>query len=87
MNEQEMLLRKIAQTGFILFELHLFLNTHPYDQQALDMFRKYSKIAEDLHNEYVRKYGPLSNRDVSEKNMWQWIKDPWPWDYSPEEGL
>ncbi|OJU14895.1 MAG: hypothetical protein BGN88_06450 [Clostridiales bacterium 43-6] len=87
MNERERLLRRIAEVGFAMFELHLFLDTHPYDRAALQMFDSYQREEEALRLEFNSKYGPLNTMDVSQSNMWQWVKDPWPWDYSFEEGL
>ena len=87
MSEREKLLRKLSQVDFAMFELHLFLDTHPHDQAALNMHNRYMKESAALHMEYTSKYGPLNTKDVNKSNMWQWIKDPWPWDYSREEGL
>ena len=37
MNRAE-LMRKIQETGFALYDLTLFLDTHPQNQMALDYF-------------------------------------------------
>ena len=42
MNRDE-LMRKIQETGFALYDLTLFLDTHPQNQMALDYLRTYRK--------------------------------------------
>ncbi len=77
MNEQQKLLRKISTAQFAAWELHLYLDTHPCDMQANEMFRKYTDEAKMLKREYEHKYGPLT---VSASNEADWLKSPWPWE-------
>ena len=42
MNRDE-LMRKIQETGFALYDLTLFLDTHPQNQMALDYFTDVQK--------------------------------------------
>ena len=48
------LLKEIMQTDFVLKELNLFLDTHPTNKQALNMFKVYEKKADSLKNEYAK---------------------------------
>ena len=41
MNSREKLLRSLSSVQFALWELHLYLNTHPNDLSALAMHEKY----------------------------------------------
>ena len=35
-NERQRLLTEISKVDFVLKDLNLYLDTHPYDQQAID---------------------------------------------------
>lgn len=37
-NERQRLLTEISKVDFVLKDLNLYLDTHPYDQQAIDRF-------------------------------------------------
>jgi spore coat protein JB len=80
--QQLSMLRKIQEMQFVAVELNLYLDTHPYDKDAIndfncavDMLRKHKKA-------YEEEYGPLLNFgfDGYSKEPWQWFKDPWPWE-------
>lgn len=77
MNEQQRLLRKLQTTQFAAWELHLYLDTHPCDTSANEMFRKYTNEAMLLKKEYENKYGPLT---ASASNEADWLESPWPWE-------
>lgn len=77
MSRQE-LLRKLSAAQFAMWELHLYLDTHPTDSQAMSLFRKYEKRATELKKEYENRFGPLTFR-AGEKAA-QWLEEPWPWE-------
>ena len=77
MAERNKLLRKLQAAKFAAWELHLYLDTHPCDKAANEMFRKYTNEAEILKAEYEKKYGPLT---VSASYEADWLNDPWPWE-------
>ncbi len=72
------LMREISSVEFAAWELHLYLDTHPCDEKALEMQRKYSERAEQLRKEYEESCGPLNYKSGSGMN---WVKNPWPWEY------
>ena len=72
------LMREISAVSFAGWELHLYLDTHPCDEKALEMHRKYSERAMELKKEYEECFGPLTHYSGSGLD---WIKDPWPWEY------
>lgn len=84
MNEKDALMSKIKSIDFVLMELHLFLDTHPNDADALAMYEKYSKKRAILVAEYEQKFGMLSMKSMTADKHWQWVSDPWPWDYTKE---
>ena len=84
MTEREMLTRKLAAADFSLYEMRLFLDTHPHDCEALNKFKEYRAKRDLIADEYQCKFGPLTS-SANDSQQWDWIKNPWPWDY--EEGI
>lgn len=75
------LLQFINEVSFVTNDTQLFLDTHPDNEEALEHFRKYSRMRNEALKEYERRYGPLTV-DVaveSDKNVWNWAEEPWPW--------
>lgn len=74
---KSMLSKQLGAVQFSLWELHLYLDTHPDDLSALALYNKYQEKNEMLSAEYIEQCGPLysnGNPGVS------WLKDPWPWE-------
>ena len=63
------------QLAFVLWELRLYLNTHPCNQQALALYRRLSRQAE------CETYATAFVADDGCANTWGWIENPWPWEY------
>lgn len=67
---------RFSASNFALWELHLYLDTHPCDKKAKELFKEYAIKTEQLKAEYERMYGPLvASTTCGEK----WTKEPWPW--------
>ena len=79
MSKEELML-KIQETGFALYDLALFLDTHPENDMALDYFRDVQKDNAELKAEYEIMYGPLTAFDTNTEHGWTWIDAPWPWE-------
>ena len=79
MNKDE-LMKQIHETCFALYDLTLFLYSHPKDQMALDFFTDVQKQYTQLQAEYEMMYGPLTAFDTNTEHGWAWIGDPWPWE-------
>lgn len=79
MNEQQALMTKIRSYQFAMWELHIFLDTHPGDCKAAQKLEEYRKIADDLTAKYEATYGPV-NVNSGNTSRWAWISNPWPWD-------
>ena len=77
MTKRETLLKRLSAAQFTQWELHLYLDTHPSDLQALALFKKCEAKYRMLRNEFEEQYGPLSQFDAVGA---EWLKDPWPWD-------
>ena len=79
MNERAMLLRQIQSVRFSMWELHIFLDTHPNHAEATQMMQEYQEKSEKLIKKFEEKFGPL-NSATANINMWEWITTPWPWE-------
>ena len=77
MNDRKKLLMHLSATQFAAWELHMYLDTHPCDRAANEMFRKYTNEAKMLKKEFEEKYGPLT---IANSNEADWLKSPWPWE-------
>ena len=79
MTDRELLLWNMTAEQFAAFDVQLYLDTHPNDAQALNLFNHYRRNAEGYRQEYEAKYGPVSSDAVAGAS-WQWLDDPWPWE-------
>ena len=83
MNEnknREALLKKLSILDFIAVDMHLFLDTHPNDTEAIEKYNSIIQEADSLRYEFEEMYGPLcSYRSMSPENEFKWIDCPWPW--------
>lgn len=77
-NRKEELLSEIQCHEFAINELALYLDTHPEDQRALCLHRKYCNELKPMKDMYQRVYGPLTINYPC--NKWRWIEEPWPWE-------
>jgi spore coat protein JB len=74
------LLKQITAANFMVEDLHLYLNTHPADREALVKYNAFVMQAHSLKQQYERLYGMLHEHNAS-PYPWQWINQPWPWEY------
>lgn len=94
MSERHNLLQKISEVSFCVNDLTLFLDNHPTDKGALDLFDKYSKERKELLNEYEACFEPLTVDMVQtdsvhednpfchhpDKRHFTWTDGPTPWE-------
>lgn len=73
------LLKEIMAIDFVVYELALFLDTHPNDRRALEDHNNYSRRSRELRSIFEKKYGPLV-LDSESEFPYQYINNPWPWE-------
>ena len=78
---REQLLKELSAMDFYTIDLQLYLDTHPKDRDALQKYNAVATQAAALREEYESKYGPLTGARSTSKYPWQWINNPWPWQY------
>lgn len=69
---------------FAVIELGMYLDTHPDDCEAAALFRDYAQQAAEARAAYEAKHGPLRLGSAGAGGSWDWICDPWPWDFCQE---
>lgn len=80
MNNRDQMLKDIGIVDFVLVELMLYLDTHPFDSSAMEYFNHYSRIKNQMVKEFSQKYFPLT-KDLAESGKeWRWGAAPLPWE-------
>ena len=81
-NEQPVTpLTELQTMSFAIQELALYLDTHRDDTEALDLYRQLQSMYKNGQKIYEEKYGPLNHLSVS-NGKYNWLDDPWPWEYA-----
>ena len=78
-HEKETLLRQITVLDFAAIDLQLFLNTHPTDTEALEMYNNCIENSQMARHRYEQQFGPLTGFRSDSPHSWAWIDEPWPW--------
>ena len=73
-------LLELMALDFAIDELGLYLTTHAEDQEALNLYWSYIKLAKEGREKYQQMYGPLLQTDLTPEAGYAWLKDPWPWE-------
>ena len=79
------LLERIRAYQFALYDLGLFLDSHPHDEKAMQLRALYRQKLHQLKDAYEQHYGPIVMTMCDVEDSWhEWVKDPWPWDNARE---
>lgn len=73
---------ELQTLAFAIQELALYLDTHRDDREALALYRNYQKMYKQSKDEYKKIHGPLTHHMVSDAEQYEWLDDPWPWEFS-----
>ena len=79
MNKSE-LLNKIQSYKFAVYDMLLFLDTHPNDKAAFKMYKELVENLKKCMGEYESKFGPLTIISAANFNSFCWDNSPWPWE-------
>lgn len=80
MRERNQMLNDISIVDFVLVELMEYLDTHPFDADAMEYFNHYARIKNQMIKEFSQKYFPLTKDLAESKKEWRWGSAPLPWD-------
>ena len=79
-NERQRLLLEVQKYEFAMWDLNLYLNTHPMDRNAMMLFDQYRNSYKKAKSDYEGKYGGLCLSNVeTNAGYWPWNKSVWPW--------
>ncbi|MCC8043672.1 MAG: spore coat protein CotJB [Oscillospiraceae bacterium] len=74
------LLRAIQMYDFYLYELQLYLDTHPRCQRALETYKQYKEMRQRAMDEFSARFGPITPYQADCDGVFSWAKAPWPWE-------
>lgn len=76
---QDQLLCWIDMVSIMLVDLTEYLDTHPFDEVAMDHYNHYQTLYQNALQEYAKAYEPLTLSTTTPENMWTWgvSKNPW----------
>lgn len=78
-------LAELQALSFALNELGLYLDTHPNDLEAGELFKAYSELYQQGVATYQKEHGPMYQVFAAPDGKYLWTKGPWPWEYSANE--
>ena len=73
-------LQAVNETGFVVQELILCLDTHPGCSAGLARYQQAKKAHREAMEAYTAQYGPLLAEQADSCSCWQWVEAPWPWE-------
>ena len=73
---------ELQALGFAIQELALYLDTHRDDREALELYRSYQKMYSACAEAYKRTHGPMTHLCLSDAENYDWLEEPWPWEFS-----
>lgn len=96
MADQMNLLKQLNEVSFIVNDLNLYLDTHPLDTNALNLFDAMIKQRKELLKQYAAEFEPLTLNCVCtttnnqskqhtkypDRAHFTWSDGPLPWDCS-----
>lgn len=94
MPDRTTLLEELNQVSFAMNDLTLYLDTHPVDEQALDLFEQSKERRKRLMQEYEQQFEPLTvdcvcvNTHSASQDFcnypgqrhFNWVDGPTPWE-------
>lgn len=80
MRTADNLMRVIQMYDFYLYDLNLFLDTHPNDKEALARFNELKEKRNRAYDAYIENCGPITAVQNNSDNYFNWVNDPWPWE-------
>lgn len=80
-NERQRMLLEVQKYNFAMWDLNLYLNTHPNDRNVMMLFEQNKVAYKRAKENYEMKFGPLCFENTSTNSgYWEWNKSPWPWE-------
>ena len=71
--------------NFAITELGLYLDTHSSDSDAAALFDQYVEQYAEVLRQYEKSYGSTTQMGAALNGEYDWLKDPWPWEFSANQ--
>lgn len=78
-------LAELQALEFVVLELNLYLDTHKDDAEAFQLFKQFSAMEKAAKAAYESKFGPITKETAAAGDSYQWLCDPWPWNFAQNE--
>ena len=79
-------LGEIMAIDFVIKELTLYLDTHKNDKEAFKMLQEMLELSKKGREQFAKKYGPIQISDLTLSDKYNWLDNPWPWDFDERTG-
>ncbi len=79
MNQKE-LFGWVSALGFCAYDMLLYLDTHPEDEEALNYFNQCNELYLSAKRTYEERFEPLTAFPDQELTSWKWNTAPMPWE-------
>ena len=79
-------LSEVQVLAFAVQELALYLDTHPEDLEALELYRQYQELYRKCARAYQADRRPLNHTTPGRDDEYAWLDDPWPWEFAANKG-
>lgn len=74
------MLNDISIVDFVLVDLTLYLDTHPFDREAMEYFNHYARIKNKMSRDFSMRHFPLTMDQAESNKEWRWGAAPLPWE-------
>lgn len=72
---------QLSAISFAMDDLRLYLDTHPFDKEALKKFEDFQTDRNSMLTEYENSHGPVCAYNVkNNRSNFAWVDEPWPWE-------
>lgn len=70
----------VSALGFCAYDMLLYLDTHPKDEEALDYFNQCNELFLSAKRTYEERFEPLTAFTDMSLTCWKWNTAPMPWE-------
>lgn len=72
------LLKSVSEAAFYVTDLKLYLDTHPEDTSALQMFKRAAENYKLCVENFEKRFYPLFSVSADCDDSWEWLMGAWP---------
>lgn len=72
------LLQSVDEASFYMQDLKLYLDTHPNDTTAIEMFKEATKQYKTCKDTFECNCYPLNAEASRDEECWDWLRGAWP---------